>query len=117
MAVMWAVILGALGIVAAPTSAILHGQEKGGDDYTGSYNPVVGWPKPSRLAKPGQILGSTSGIWAETPNKIFILYRGEIILPPTVNGRRVPANFTGGMSWNMRSHFHRSDGFEAFSQF
>ena len=26
------------------------------------------------------------------------------------------ANFTGGRSWNMKSHFQRSDGFEACSQ-
>jgi hypothetical protein len=89
-----AVVLG-LAIVAGSGSATLEGQEKGGDDYTGPYNVVAGWPKPSRLAKPGQIFGSTSGIWAESPNRVITLYRGEIILPATVNGRRVPANFTG----------------------
>ena len=29
----------------------------------------------------------------------------------------IPENFTGGRSWNMKSHFHRSDGFDACSQF
>ena len=29
-------------------------------------------------------------------------------------GSTVP--FTGGRSWNMKSHFHRSDGFDACSQ-
>lgn len=88
----------AVGVVAVPASAILHGQaaqEKGGDDYTGPYNVVPKWPLPSRLAKPGQILGSTSGIWAESPNRVIILYRGEIILPAMVNGKKVPPNFTG----------------------
>ena len=27
----------------------------------------------------------------------------------------MPANFTGGRSWNMKSHFHRSEGFDACS--
>ena len=27
-----------------------------------------------------------------------------------------PSNFTGGRSWNMKSHFQRSDGFDACSQ-
>ena len=88
----------AVGVVAAPKFAVVYGQaapEKGGDDYTGPYNVVKGWPLPSRLAKPGQILGSTSGIWAESPNRVIILYRGEIILPATVNGKKVPANFKG----------------------
>jgi hypothetical protein len=34
-----AVVL-ALGVAAAPGSAILQGQEKGGDDYTGPFHKV-----------------------------------------------------------------------------
>ena len=89
-----AVVLG-LGVIAGSNPAILLGQEKGGDDYTGPYNVVAKWPLPSRLARPGRIFGSTSGIWAETPNKVYVSVRGEIILPETVNGRKVPPNFTG----------------------
>ena len=29
---------------------------------------------------------------------------------------RRPSNFTGGRSWNMKSHFQRSDGLDACSQ-
>ena len=29
----------------------------------------------------------------------------------------VPLNLTGGRSWNMKSHFQRSEGFDACSQF
>ena len=84
-----------LGVAAGPSLVILQGQEKGGDDYTGPYNVVPKWPLPSRLAKPGRIFGSTSGIWAETPNRVYVSVRGEIVLPETVNGRKVPPNFTG----------------------
>ena len=89
-----AVVFG-LGVVAGPSSAILQGQQKGGDDYTGPYDVVRDWPRPSRLAGPGRIFGSTSGIWAESPDRVFVAVRGEIILPATVNGQEVPPNFTG----------------------
>ena len=65
-------------------------QEKGGDDRTGPYDVVTGWPQPLTFAKPGYIWGSTGGIFAETPNRIFIANRGELKLPSTL----APA-FTG----------------------
>jgi hypothetical protein len=48
-------------VLQAQISAVVQAQEKGGDDYTGPYNVVAGWPKPSRLAKPGQNLGDLGG--------------------------------------------------------
>src|SRR3954470_24645190 len=38
------------------------------------------------------------------------------ITPGIDEGSGRPANLTGGKSWNMTSHFHRSDGFDACSQ-
>ena len=76
------------GLFSAP--AFL--QEKGGDDRTGPYNVVPGWPQPLAFAKPGNIWGSTGGIFAETPNRVFIANRGEIKLP---TNKPLPANFTG----------------------
>ena len=87
-----------LCLVAGSGAAVLQGQqghEKGGDDYTGPYNVAPNWPKPSRLAGPGRIWGSTSGIFAESADRVFISVRGEIILPKAVNGRPVPPNFQG----------------------
>src|SRR5437899_12813014 len=75
-----------LGFFSGPALA----QEKGGDDRTGPYDVAQGWPQPLALAKPGYIWGSTGGIFAETPNKIFIANRGELKLPATL-----PPNFTG----------------------
>src|SRR5438128_12187102 len=71
-------------LFSAPTLA----QEKGGDDRTGPYDVVEGWPQP--LPDKGYIWGSTGGIFAETPNKIFIGNRGELKLPD-----KLPRNFTG----------------------
>ena len=75
-----------LGFVSAP--ALL--QEKGGDDATGPYDVAAGWPKPLALARQGYIWGSTGGIFAETPNRVFIANRGELKLP-----EKLPDNFTG----------------------
>jgi hypothetical protein len=63
-----------LGLFAPP--ALL--QEKGGDDRTGPYDVVPGWPQPLAFAKPGYIWGSSGGIFAETPNRIVIANRGEL---------------------------------------
>jgi len=54
--------------------------ERGGQDQTGPYEVVPDWPKPlSQL--PGHekwTWGATQGIFAETPNRVFILQRGEL---------------------------------------
>jgi DNA-binding beta-propeller fold protein YncE len=53
--------------------------QKGGEDITGPYDVVDGWVKP--FAKPGYIQGSQGGVFAESPNRIFVLNRGELKLP------------------------------------
>jgi peptidylamidoglycolate lyase len=76
--------------VARGALSNVEGQEKGGDDRTGPYDVVANWPQPLSFAKPGYIWGSTGGIFAETPNRIFIANRGELKLPATL-----PPGFTG----------------------
>jgi hypothetical protein len=77
-----------VGSLSAP--ALL--QEKGGDDRTGPYDVVPGWPQPLGYAKPGYIWGSTGGVFAESPNRIFIANRGELKLP---DKDKLPFGFTG----------------------
>src|SRR5215468_3495342 len=80
------------------TAAVLAGflsapaflQEKGGDDRTGPYDVAQGWPQPLAFAKPGYIWGSTGGIFAESPDRVFIANRGELKLPA-----QLPPGFTG----------------------
>jgi hypothetical protein len=54
--------------------------QKGGQDQTGPYEVVQNWPKPlSQL--PGHekwTWGAVQGIFAESPNRVFILQRGEL---------------------------------------
>ena len=80
-----AVIFG-VGILSA--TALL--QEKGGGDETGPYDVTANWPLP--FARPGYIQGSQGGVFAESPNRIFLLNRGELKLPD-----KLPAGFNG--SW------------------
>jgi sugar lactone lactonase YvrE len=78
-----------LAILATANVGSALAQEKGGEDIAGSYDVANQWPKPF-VTTPGYIWGSQAGVFAETPNRIFLLSRGELKLPETV-----PAGFTG----------------------
>jgi hypothetical protein len=78
-----AVVFG-FGLLTAP--ALL--QQKGGEEETGPYDVVEKWPQP--FARPGYVLGSQGGVFAESPNRVFLFNRGELKLPETL-----PATFTG----------------------
>src|ERR1700687_4299022 len=43
------------------------------------YDVVRGWHKP--FAQPGFAFGGNSGVFAESPNRIFVAQRGETRLP------------------------------------
>lgn len=55
-------------------TALLVSQEKGGGDETGPYDLVAGWPQSPCGA--GYTWGSTAGIWAESPDRVFVFMRG-----------------------------------------
>ena len=51
----------------------------------GDYETVVPWPQPlpdNDLSHNGWTWGSGSGVWAESPDKVWVSQRGEIQLPP-----------------------------------
>ena len=51
----------------------------------GEYEIVTPWPKPlpdKDLSHDGWTWGSGSGVWAESPDKVWVSQRGEISLPP-----------------------------------
>jgi len=66
--------------------------EKGGQDTFGAYKPVADWPKPlSQLREHEKwTWGSTQGVFAEGPNRVFILQRGELPAFPMPESRPVP---------------------------
>ena len=79
-----------LVLLLSLVSTLALARQKGGEDETGEYIPASGWPAP--FARPGYIQGVQTGIFAESPNRIFIMNRGELKLPD-----KLPARFNG--SW------------------
>ena len=65
---------------SAPAGFAALPGEKGGQDTFGAYKPVADWPKPlSQLPNHEKwTWGSTQGVFAESPNRVFILQRGEL---------------------------------------
>ena len=102
----WFVVTAALALTAAfllgrwltpvpveaqqqPTRVAAVPGEKGGQDMYGGYEPVVGWPKPlSSVPGVGKwTWGAGQGVFAESPNRVFVLQRGmlpEVERPKTV---------------------------------
>ena len=65
---------------SAPSGLTAVANQKGGQDHTGPYDVVADWPKPlSQL--PGHekwTWGAVQGIFAESPDRVFVLMRGEL---------------------------------------
>ena len=72
-----------LGLFSASVLA-----QKGGEEETGPYDVVANWPQP--FARPGYIQGSQGGVFAESPDRIFLANRGELKVPDPR-----PANWNG----------------------
>jgi sugar lactone lactonase YvrE len=80
----WLVAILALGGLL-PTAASM--QERGGQEEFGPYELVANWPQPlpdgsDGVKHEGWTWGSVGGLYAETPNRIWIAMRGELPLPP-----------------------------------
>ncbi|MGE0451219.1 MAG: hypothetical protein AB7Q29_16725 [Vicinamibacterales bacterium] len=70
------------GQVAGPTVLAQAGVQK---VDMGDYEPVVPWPLPlpdTDLSHDGWTWGSGAGVWAESPDKVWVQQRSEIELPP-----------------------------------
>ena len=66
--------------------------EKGGNDETGPYEVVPNWPQPIHGSAPGNMSwGRTSSVWAESPDRVFVLQSGELpILEHPIGDGGVP---------------------------
>ena len=72
-------------IGALATGANAQGQQPVRKVDMGDYEPVVPWPKPlpdTDLSHAGWTWGSGAGVWAESPDKVWVMQRSEIELPP-----------------------------------
>ncbi len=84
--------IAALGLVATVGVFAQMSQEKGGDDLTGPYDVVENWPQ--NYCGEGYQIGSTAGIWAESPDRVIIFNRG--CLPVLKNRQGEPDVFGPG---------------------
>jgi hypothetical protein len=69
----------ASGAASAQTGSAVPG-EKGGQDMHGAYEVAVGWPKDTATL-PGHedwTWGAGQGVFAESPDRVFVLVRGEL---------------------------------------
>lgn len=77
-------VLVALSLATVPT---LIGQErqqqKGGGDETGAYEVVEGWLKPLPNHE-DWVPGPITAIFAESPDRVFVIQRGELPRPERV---------------------------------
>lgn len=80
------------GQAPSTTSVAAVPGQKGGWDVTGPYDVVRDWPKPlSNL--PGHenwTWGSMQSVFAESPNRVFVLQRGELPKMNRPQGKAVP---------------------------
>src|SRR5215510_7018193 len=102
---------GAVAILAVLLSSIsiLFGQGQGntavisGPVGPSPYDIVRGWHKP--FAEPGFAFGGNSGVFAESPNRIFVAQRGEFRLPDPVPAEY--AGYAGSLGINVLSATER----------
>ena len=90
-------------------SIIALAQEKGGGDETGAYEVVANWPTPL-AGHDGWVSGPITGVFAESPDRVFVLQRGELQLPQDFRGANRIFGATGrtassAVSQARREHF------------
>ena len=65
---------------AAALAPVAAAAAKGGQDQTGPYTVVEDWPKPLSQLRGHEkwTWGAVQGIFAESPNRVYVLMRGEL---------------------------------------
>jgi DNA-binding beta-propeller fold protein YncE len=80
----WILVAAILSIFVAYASAQQQ-PEKGGANITGPYEVVPNWPK---AVHKDYTWGRTASVWAESPNRVYVLQTGELpILDKPMGGK------------------------------
>ena len=66
---------------------------KGGMDETGPYDVVADWPKPAKNHDDRWTWGVAADVVADTPDRIFIVTRGDVRKDDPASSDRRPTNF------------------------
>jgi len=93
-----ALVIGVFLFVCESRAQPFPGQ-KGGQDVSGHYEVVADWPKPLASAPrhAGWTWGAGQSVFAESPDRVFVLQRGElpvVDLPETVRLRELGPSLT-----------------------
>ena len=75
-------------MLAGQTPPLLAQDVKPGPVGPSPYQVISGWHKP--FAEEGYAFGGNSGVFAESPDRIFVIQRGETLLPDPI-----PPEFVG----------------------
>jgi hypothetical protein len=75
-----ALAAGAWAAASAQSQSPVFPGQRGGQDVFGHYEVVAGWPKPlaSVPGHEGWTWGAGQSVFAESPNRVFVLQRGEL---------------------------------------
>src|SRR5262245_45513046 len=88
------VMIFSVQLLTAPTFQQLS-EDKGGEgEPSGPYEVDTTFQVQPMEGRPGYILGSKSGVFAESPDRIFIANRGELKLPDTLPPTQPPKVYT-----------------------
>src|ERR1700722_4097715 len=65
---------------------------KGGQDTFGAYDVVKGWPKDISTLSGNEkwTWGAGQSVYAESPNRVFLLFRGELPNIPRPATKLIP---------------------------
>ena len=85
------VVAAVVVLLAVAVAAV--GQQKGGEDETGPYDLATNWPLP--VCGQGYQWGSVGGVFAETPDRVFVFQRGCLPAIPPGNSIVPPRNAAG----------------------
>jgi sugar lactone lactonase YvrE len=77
---------------AAQTPAPVFPGEKGGQDVFGAYEVVADWPKPLATLPDhaGWTYGAVQSVFAASPDRVFVLQRGELPVIARPESRALP---------------------------
>ncbi|MSO57188.1 MAG: hypothetical protein EXQ55_09770 [Acidobacteria bacterium] len=79
----------AFSVLSVAPASLQQMREKGGEEETGPYDVVPNWPKPLPTHDAEWGFGGVAGVFAETPDRVFVLTRGDM-------PRKLPTSPTPG---------------------
>src|SRR6202161_2327210 len=92
MRIRFLVLLSVLAIAAVTVQSQSPPAPLGGQDMFGAYDVVKGWPKDISTLPSNEkwTWGAGQSVYAESPNRVFLLFRGELPKIPRPKSMLLP---------------------------